>query len=385
MRTDPPASPLAVGVVGASARAAVQSLRRIGLAAWAVDLFGDRDLRQLAPVQVCPPEEYPQAVPERAAVFPAGPFLFTGGLENYPEVVARLMERRPLWGNGPEVLRQVRNPWAVAAAVQEWAAPVAPPGEPCPTTGSWLCKRLRSSGGSGHRWGTPGQAAAAGYYFQQFVAGMPCSAVFLDDRYMGSTRQLVGAAWLHAAGFSWCGNLGPLPPDERVATIGRRLQETFGLQGIWGIDYIATPDGPRLVEVNPRYPASAEVLELALRRSCLTGEKFAATDPAPPIVGKAVYYAPADGVFPEQGPWDAAATPPPEPSELWRVPSWTDVTPPRSPLRRGQPLITLWAAGAHLAECEQRLHQQARLLDALLAESWTPRPEEAPPTPAAEP
>ncbi len=382
MPTDPVASPLAVGVVGASARAAVQSLRRAGLAAWAVDLFGDRDLRYLAPVQVCPLEDYPHRLPERAATFPAGPVLFTGGLENYPEVVARLMERRPLWGNGPEVLRRVRDPWAVAAAAQEWAAPVAPPGESCPVRGTWLCKRLRSSGGSGHRWASGGQAAAAGYYFQQYVPGMPCSAVFLDDRYLGSTRQLVGAEWLHAAGFAWCGNLGPLPPDERVAALGRRLQEAFGLQGVWGIDYIATPDGPRLIEVNPRYPASAEVLELALRLSCLSGEHYAVVHPGPSVLGKAIYYAPQDGEFPEHGPWEEALAHPLGP---WQVPLWTDIPLPRSRLRRGQPVITLWAAGAHLAECEQRLHQQARLLDALLAGPRIPRPQKPRPTPAAEP
>ena len=38
-----------VGVVGASARAAVHSLGRAGFATWAVDLFADRDLARVAP------------------------------------------------------------------------------------------------------------------------------------------------------------------------------------------------------------------------------------------------------------------------------------------------------------------------------------------------
>ena len=97
----------AVGVVGASARAAVMSLARAGYAAWTVDLFADRDLKRIAPCVRCPLAEFPEAIPELADRFPPGPVLYTGGLENYPDVVAELAMRRPLWGNGPDVLRRV--------------------------------------------------------------------------------------------------------------------------------------------------------------------------------------------------------------------------------------------------------------------------------------
>src|SRR5439155_18688560 len=100
-----------VGVVGASARAAVHSLARAGLSAWAVDLFADRDLARVAPCAVCPPDRYPAALPELARQFPPGPALYTGGLENHPAVVGELAADRELWGNPPDRLERVREPF----------------------------------------------------------------------------------------------------------------------------------------------------------------------------------------------------------------------------------------------------------------------------------
>ena len=137
-----------VGVVGASARAAVHSLARAGYSAWAVDQFADRDLTRMAACALCPPGSYPDALPELAAQFPPGPVLYTGSLENHPHVVTELAARRELWGNPPDVLTQVRNPFALlpALAACGFAVPrLIPPGEPCPCDGRWLRKPLRSA------------------------------------------------------------------------------------------------------------------------------------------------------------------------------------------------------------------------------------------------
>ena len=62
-----------VGVVGASARAAVHSLARAGFAAWAVDLFADRDLdARRGHCAVCPSIATPTTIPDsRLASRPA--------------------------------------------------------------------------------------------------------------------------------------------------------------------------------------------------------------------------------------------------------------------------------------------------------------------------
>src|SRR5688572_12838500 len=133
--------PLPVGVVGASARAAVGSLRRAGIAAWAVDLFADRDLQRMAPCVRCPLTGYPDAIPELCDGFPPGPVLYTGGLENHPDVVRELARRRPLWGNGLEVLEQVRDPFRLHHAVVKAGRPVPgvlPGTHPLPYEGRWV-------------------------------------------------------------------------------------------------------------------------------------------------------------------------------------------------------------------------------------------------------
>src|SRR4029077_10518962 len=83
-----------VGVVGVSARAAVHSLARAGLAAWAIDLFNDRDLKRVAACARCPLDQFPDAIPTLADQFPPGPVLYTGGLENHPRVIAELARTR---------------------------------------------------------------------------------------------------------------------------------------------------------------------------------------------------------------------------------------------------------------------------------------------------
>src|SRR6185436_19377899 len=73
-----------------------------------------------------------------------------------------------------------------------------------------------------------------------------------------------------------------------------------GLQGLFGVDAILNPEGIWIVEVNPRYTASLEVLERAVRiqtvalhiDACLKKRVAPNTATEPDAVhGKAVLYA----------------------------------------------------------------------------------------------
>ena len=154
----------AVGVVGASARAAVHSLARAGLAAWAVDLFGDRDLARIAELCCLSRRLLPRRDPRAGGALPPGPILYTGGLENHPRVIAELAAARELWGNPPDVLARVRDPLVLSSVLAGKAiarARVLPPGEPCPAQGRWLLKARRSSAGMGVRQSRPGEVPTA--------------------------------------------------------------------------------------------------------------------------------------------------------------------------------------------------------------------------------
>src|SRR5258706_8042019 len=100
-------------VVGASARAAAFSALRAGMRPYAIDLFADCDL-----VDVCPTvkiKRYPQDFEQALAAAPQAPWIYTGGQENYPDLVERMSALRPLYGNRANVLRIIRNPELLAA------------------------------------------------------------------------------------------------------------------------------------------------------------------------------------------------------------------------------------------------------------------------------
>jgi len=208
-----------------------------------------------------------------------GGWMYTGALENHPALIERLARKRRLLGIAGAVLGRVRSPVAVAHSLARAALPhveVRRTSDGLPLDGTWLRKPLRSAGGADiEHWG--GRAATAGrsqrgYYFQRYAEGVPCSAVFVaaggEARLVGVTRQLIGAAWTGASGYQFCGSIGPMKISVKahgqLAALGSHLAREFQLQGLVGVDAMLDGDTVWPIEINPRYPASAEVLERAL-------------------------------------------------------------------------------------------------------------------------
>lgn len=358
---------------------------------WAIDVFADRDLKRVAECVACPLDRYPDALPELAAQFPPGPVLYTGGLENYPHVVGALSTRRELWGNPPEVLARVRDPHTLfpALAASGFAVPrIVPAGEPCPPEGWWLRKPLRSGAGLGIRVARPGEPASPHHSFQEFIDGEPMSALFVSDPSDGEspystcldgvTQQLVGEAWLHARPFAYCGNIGPVKLPRQVEAnlwyAALLFNRTAGQRGLWGMDLVLSGEAVRPVEVNPRYTAAVECLELAWQCAlvwaharCHTGtnalRKYKSWQRYDYVVGKAIYYAPHAIRFPQSGPWDADLTGDFDP---WRLPAFADIPEAGSTIEAGSPVLTFFAAGTTPTEVRERLQSRAAELDSLL-------------------
>ncbi len=364
--------------MGASARAAVHSLTRAGHSAWAIDLFTDRDLVRVASCARCPMERYPEALPRFATRFEPGPLLYTGGLENYPHVVRELGARRELWGNPPETLDRVRDPFSFFPALSPGGFRVPrliPRGESCPTVGCWLRKPFRSAAGLGIRVAHPGEAASAHHYFQEFVGGAPMSALFVNTTLFGMTEQLIGEAWLHAKPFAYCGNIGLTTADAAVCAMEHQLCEHNILRGVWGVDYVLNDGVAYLIEVNPRYTSAAEVLEHATGNAVFGA--YGGSQPGSLLadhraemrpVGKAIYYAPRAIRFPPGGPWDADLA---GDFDAWRLPDFADIPDAGSVIEPGCPVLTLFATGRTPKEVRERLQSRAAELDSLF---WNAQP-----------
>jgi predicted ATP-grasp superfamily ATP-dependent carboligase len=370
---------------GASVRAAAFSALRAGLRPWCCDLFADADLQVVCPTQALPPTDYPDGLVDLCARAPDGPWMYTGGLENRPKLIEELSRLRPLWGNGADVLRRVRSPVAVAECLRR--AGLACPevrlhaGE-VPDRGRWLVKPLDSTGGRGIHVHVPAARPSGKVSFQEYIDGEPCSAVYLGlggrASFLGATRQLVGMPWLHAAPFHYCGSVGPLPLSlplcRKFARLGTVLAAAFDLRGLFGVDCVLRDGIPWAVEVNPRYPASVEILErpdtptaVALHRAACTssgGPFHWRAEPHPDAGeatrGKAILFARAPLVFPAEG----LATAPVQQFPLALIPRrFADVPHAGQRIEQGRPILTFFAEGASVDECLVRLRQIAADLD----------------------
>jgi predicted ATP-grasp superfamily ATP-dependent carboligase len=302
-------------IVGGSARAAAQSALRAGLVPRTCDFFADADLRLLCETRRV--ERYPQGLLRAAATISPSPWMYTGALENRPALVDRIAARRPLWGNSGEVLRRIRDPFAVERALVKAGlrCPECRHGdEDVPRDGSWMFKRFKSASGKGvSAWtaGTPSPAERprsdeAGFY-QRRIAGRACSAVYIAAQgraaLVGVTEQLVGSRWCGAAAFQYCGSMGPLMEQDvrsQFARIGECLAAEFGLIGVFGVDALYDLRDVWPVEINPRYPASLEVLERSLdvavlrwhAEACTNGRLPSSMDAEPArYCGKAILFA----------------------------------------------------------------------------------------------
>jgi uncharacterized protein len=365
-------------IFGASARAAAFSALRAGLEPWCVDLFADADLRGRCPAMRLP-GDYPQGFALVERDLPPGPWLYTGGLENHPLLVAEVAARRPLWGNDAHVLRRCRQPVFLRDAALACGLPAPEltlPGRASPER-RYLVKPLQGAGGTNVAFWSPEQTRVswASFYLQGYVEGTPASALYLaagdTARLLGLTRQLVGEAWCHARPFAYCGSVGPLSLDvllERgLRRLGHRVAAEARLRGLFGIDGILRDGAFWPVEINPRYTASTEVLEyaagvkaLALHRLAFEDEAAALAGPVPAgageVVGKAILFAPAATDFPAAGPWSPTLTDPP-PVEA--MPAFADLPNAGDHLQQGVPVLTLLERAADPDACLAGLRRRA--------------------------
>jgi predicted ATP-grasp superfamily ATP-dependent carboligase len=160
--------------------------------------------------------------------------------------------------------------------------------------------------------------------------------------------------------------------------LGNALTAAFSLRGLFGVDCVLNMhdhDLPYPVEINPRYTASIEVLELAKRipfveaHRCVfdasaSGSSRRGVRPMGAI-GKAILYAKESMVFPREGLWRSALE---QPADLWEVPVFADIPKAGQRIAAGRPVLTFFtrARAPAPAHCEYELEQIAAGLDRLL-------------------
>ncbi len=375
-------------IIGGSVRAAAMSARKAGFEPWAIDRFADADLRGVTR-HVQRYDELSQLL-QLARSMPDADWMYTGPLENSPQLIEQLARQRKLLGNSGLPLQQARNPWCLAAAFQKAGLPIPAVGRSgeVPVVGDWLVKPLRAAGGFGiARLGPPSSRTVErsdSMYFQQFIPGRSIGAIFLgaggSAAFVGATEQLLGSAWGGTREFQYVGSVGPLvlAPEhfQALTRIGECIANSFQIQGLFGVDAIIDEEGVWPVEVNPRYTASVEIIERALNvatigwhvAACRHGKlpKIAlAPDETMERHGKAIVYATRQLVIDarleqELGAKNIADT----------DPIIADIPRAGTSINEGEPIVTVFATGKTNQLVEERLRSEMAVIDQLLNASY---------------
>lgn len=364
-------------IVGGSTRAAAYSARRAGLQPICADLFADHDTRQIA--EVIPVRNFPESLPDDVAHVQADGWFYTGALENRPDLIER-MDRAgasygPLWGTRSAALKQIRDPFWIAETLRQGghcALEVKSQVTEPPADGNWMLKPLSSAGGRAVGvWNESRRSEGINepVYFQRLCRGDPLSAVFRCEStgitLLGMSRQLPGHVLSEAAApFLYGGSLGPFPcqqPTDHYFALGERVTSQLHslangcqLRGIVGVDFINDENGiPWILEVNPRYTASVEILELSGQQSFLekSGD-LASLRPSNerPVVMKLIVYAPRSVVI---GDWTQLTS-----TDVWTLPGIADIPVPGSEIQAGWPICTVFSQGTTEEECVTRLKRR---------------------------
>lgn len=275
-------------LIGLSTRAMAESAVKSHPDVLTLDFFGDQDQKDLTS-NFSLAREYKLPFSAENLLKASNGLLFdtvsyTSNLENHPDVVAALAKRATLAGNGPETIRCIRD-WSVLREFCRESSIPYPvtllPGEEgqASATDKWLCKPVNGGGGSNVCF-WDGRALDELSILQMYMEGIPASAAFVADGkqgvVLGLTRQLIGLCEFGVSGHAWCGNILPLSLEsgdrylllKEVENILNKLIGRFGLKGVGGMDFIFSKgkDGkmhPFLIEINPRYTGSMELIEWA--------------------------------------------------------------------------------------------------------------------------
>ena len=200
----------------------------------------------------------------RPSAIPADGVVYGAGLENRPDLVARLAAGRTLLGCDPRRCGACATRRVLGASLR--AAGLAYPRDalgrrapaPADRARRWLRKPVRGGGGRGVRaWRggrRHGRRRRPGAHRRRCRARRRRSPTARSAALLGVSEQLIGRRALGARGFTWCGNVVAAAAAGRRAhalvaaaatTICAHLAAAFGLRGLFGVDLVW--DGERAV------------------------------------------------------------------------------------------------------------------------------------------
>ncbi|WOJ88936.1 ATP-grasp domain-containing protein [Methylocapsa polymorpha] len=269
----------AILIAATSGRALAAAARRAGYGPLVADFFDDEDTGVLAEANCLVAGDLQSGFESAALIAalealararaPIG-LIYGAGFEDRVEILQDLALRWTIFGNPPEVVRRVKDPFALAALCASLSIPHPEISVEMPQEGErgdWLVKSVGGAGG-GHvapagTWREEGE----NIYFQRIARGDPVSILLLAD---GAEAQMLGSSrqWPAPAPdepFRFGGSLRPadLAPrlESRLTEIAEVIARACRLRGLNSIDLLVDGDQVTLIEINPRPGATLDIFE----------------------------------------------------------------------------------------------------------------------------
>jgi hypothetical protein len=298
-------------VVGTDTVSIANSAKKAGFKIYAVDYFGDIDLRRVCsgfkaiikqkPRKSCgriaskfKPETFSKMARSLSEKYKIDAILLSSGLDDDFSVLNELNDLAPILGNHPRVIEKVRKKprffkelkllgidypdTAIVKDICEAKVAAAKMGYPV------VVKPAKGFGGANIRTARNSKALERAFFeisfvneeilIQKFIDGLHASISLLatakDVKILTLNEQLLGLHFLfQQEPLGYCGNIVPShasnPIFKRCKRIAEKIALHFGLQGSNGIDLVVSKEGrPYVVEVNPRFQGSLECVERVL-------------------------------------------------------------------------------------------------------------------------
>lgn len=308
-------------LIGATVRAAGESASRAGFRVIGADLFNDSDTKAVCDLSLPIPttndalDRFCQICSGIDVVCVGDFFAESGSSPSADQVFQRLSENSLVLGATVETrstlrnfrfLRELAHSSGMKIPLTFTREDLGPEHTTSEHTTSehttlerhkrWLIKRQHSSGGLGVRWmnlrnsssKTNSQSVdfklSDDEWLQQWVAGKPMGATFLSD---GDRVLLLGACRslftrLGSSPFVYSGSCGPVELSGlvrgKLQKLGHELVSRTRLTGLFNVDFVVDPSGEAwLLEVNPRWSGSAELIE----RHFLDSQRLGSNQPPP--------------------------------------------------------------------------------------------------------
>lgn len=294
--------------IGASCRSLAESIAKLNIPVGSLDLFADRDLQAIARSEKI--ATFPESIWGQFQRWDGWYVMLGGGMENYPDVLEKcfgLGEQLSAPDGPPRLLGPRPNQIRVLRSLDNWRRWCEVGGDKKLAGGAikfpeiwtdWSCFKSKINGSSTEDWlfkpyhgsagigirryqldqtkavrQTTGDNVATKGYLQKVIDGVSVGVTFLCTHERTTVYPIVKSLEsLHRDSFVYTGCIGPYEvSDEQLAMLeiwmhGIATEVTY--QGLLQADFIVASDGTWfLLEINPRWTASMEVIELITGRN----------------------------------------------------------------------------------------------------------------------